>query len=391
MHQLLDSDLCKANQRLLLYDNYDHGFNGNMTKTLTTNLRSGWTTGTCATAAVNAAYTALVVGEFPLRVSVVTPSGTEADLEVAFADQGDGWANAGIIKDAGDDPDVTHGAMICATLRRGAVESGIQFLRGEGVGLITKLGLPVAVGEPAINPVPRDMMAKAVYELATALAGPRDVTIEISVPNGAEIALKTWNPRLGIEGGISILGTTGIVRPFSCSAWIASIHRGVDVARANNLPHVVGSTGSTSEKAAIARYDLPAIALMDMGDFVGGLLKYLRRHPVPNLTISGGVAKMVKLGQGAIDLHSARSKVDFSSLAGFAVGCGFVHNAVLNANSVLEVMQQGNTDMQVDLANVVAAQARKTVLDVIRGAPVNIEILVVARDGRVLGQAGTLQ
>ncbi len=362
-----------------------------MTKTLTTNLRSGWTTGTCATAAVNAAYTALVSGEFPLRVSVVTPNGTEADLEVAFTDQGNGWASAGIVKDAGDDPDVTHGAMICATVRKGKAKSGVQFLRGEGVGLITKPGLPISVGEPAINPIPRDMMAKVVDELATALVGPRDVTIEVSVPNGAEIALKTWNPRLGIAGGISILGTTGIVRPFSCSAWIASIHRGVDVARANNLAHVVGSTGSTSEKAVIARYDLPDIALMDMGDFVGGMLKYIRRHPVPNLTIAGGVAKMVKLGQGAIDLHSARSKVDFSSLAKLAVSFGFTHNAVLNANSVLEVVQQGNPIMQLDLANAIAANARKIVIDVIRGAPVNIEILVIARDGQVLGQAGTLK
>ena len=362
-----------------------------MTKTLTTNLRSGWTTGTCATAAVNAAYTALVSGEFPLRVSVVTPNGAEADLKVAFTKQGEGWAKAGIIKDAGDDPDVTLGAMICATVRRGAAQSKVQFIRGEGVGLITKLGLPIAVGEPAINPVPRHMMAKAVSELADALAGPRDVTIEISVPNGNEIALKTWNPRLGIEGGISILGTTGIVRPCSCSAWIASIHRGVDVARANNLAHIVGSTGSTSEKAVINRYELPDIALMDMGDFVGGMLKYIRRHPVPNLTISGGVAKMVKLGQGAIDLHSARSKVDFLNLAKLAVDHGFEYNDVLNANTVLEVMQQGNSAMQVNLANSVAGMALKTVLGVLRGAPVNVEILAVAREGQVLGQAGTLK
>lgn len=361
-----------------------------MTKRLTTNLRFGWTTGTCATAAVNAAYTAIVTGAFPERVSVITPGGKEADLEVAFTDQGKDWVKAGIIKDAGDDPDVTHGAIIIACLRQGLPQSGVTFTRGDGIGLITKPGLPIAVGEPAINPVPRQMMAEAIDQLATALDGPRDIIIEISVPDGAKIALKTWNPRLGIEGGLSILGTTGVVRPFSCSAWIASIHRGIDVARANGLIHVSGSTGSTSEKAVIARYNLPEIALMDMGDFVGGMLKYMRRNPVANLTIAGGFAKMAKLGQGAIDLHSARSQVDFTALADLAAACGYDHDMVTNANSVLDVVQQGTLEMRVELANAIAAAAQKTALGVVAGAAVNIEILVVARDGQINGTAGTI-
>ena len=361
-----------------------------MTKRLTTNLRFGWTTGTCATAAVNAAYTAMVTGAFPERVSVITPGGKEADLEVAFTDQGKDWVKAGIIKDAGDDPDVTHGAIIIACLRQGLPQSGVTFTRGDGIGLITKPGLPIAVGEPAINPVPRQMMAEAIDQLATALDGPRDIIIEISVPDGAKIALKTWNPRLGIEGGLSILGTTGVVRPFSCSAWIASIHRGIDVARANGLIHVSGSTGSTSEKAVIARYNLPEIALMDMGDFVGGMLKYMRRNPVANLTIAGGFAKMAKLGQGAIDLHSARSQVDFTALADLAAACGYDHDMVTNANSVLDVVQQGTLEMRVELANAIAAAAQKTALGVVAGASVNIEILVVARDGQINGTAGTI-
>ena len=361
-----------------------------MTKRLTTNLRFGWTTGTCATAAVNAAYTAMVTGACPERVSVITPGGKEADLEVAFNDQGQDWVKAGIIKDAGDDPDVTHGAMIIACLRQGLPQSGVTFTRGDGVGLITKPGLPIAVGEPAINPVPRQMMTEAIEQLAAALDGPGDIIIEISVPDGAKIALKTWNPRLGIEGGLSILGTTGVVRPFSCSAWIASIHRGIDVARANGLGHVSGSTGSTSEKAVITRYDLPEIALMDMGDFVGGMLKYMRRNPVANLTIAGGFAKMVKLGQGAIDLHSARSQVDFTALADLAAACGYDHDMVANANSVLNVVQQGTPEMRVKLANAIAAAAQKTALGVVAGAAVNIEILVVARDGQINGTAGKI-
>ena len=188
-------------------------------KTLQTKLRFGWTTGTCATAAVNAAYTAMVTGQFPDRVTIITPSGKNADLEVADRANGQDkagvWFRAGIIKDAGDDPDVTHGAMIRATLRVAASGSGVTFRGGEGIGLVTKPGLPIPAGEPAINPVPRQMMQDAIADLANHLNGPRDIVIEISVPGGAELALKTWNPRLGIEGGISILGTTGVVRPLS--------------------------------------------------------------------------------------------------------------------------------------------------------------------------------
>ena len=361
---------------------------------LQSNLRFGWTTGTCATAAVNAAYTAMVTGQFPDRVTIVTPSGKNADLEVAMTETGDdetgAWFKAGIIKDAGDDPDVTHGAMIQATLRRGAAGQKIRFQRGAGVGIVTKPGLPVPVGDPAINPVPRQMMCDAVAELAEALAGPKDIDIEVSVPDGESIALKTWNPRLGIEGGISILGTTGVVRPFSCSAWIASIHRGIDVARANGLVHVMGSTGATSEGWGKSHYDLPDIALLDMGDFVGGMLKYMRRNPVPNLSILGGFGKMVKLAQGAIDLHSARSQVDFERLADLGAAVGMNRDAVASANSVLEVAQFASEKQRAALAEAVAFAARETAMKQLRDAPTEVEVVIIGRDGAMLGRAGSL-
>lgn len=360
-------------------------------KTLSSNLRFGWTTGTCATAAVNAAYTALVTGIFPERVSVITPAGKNADLEIVNTERvADEWCRAGVIKDAGDDPDVTHGAMICATISRTAVGAGIIFAGGAGVGIVTKPGLPVPVGEPAINPVPRQMMCDIVAELADSLDGPRDVQIEISVPNGAAIAKKTWNPRLGIEGGISILGTTGVVRPFSCSAWIASIHRGIDVARANGLQHVMGSTGATSEAYGKGLYDLPVIALLDMGDFVGGMLKYMRQNPVPNLSVVGGFGKMVKLAQGAIDLHSARSQVDFAALAMMAAPFGFDHDRVRGANSVLEVSEMARGAQREQLATAVATAARDTALAHLRDAPTHVEVVIIGRDGTLLGRAGRL-
>src|SRR5262245_42677569 len=216
----------------------------------------------------------------------------------------DDCAMAGVVKDAGDDPDVTHGVLVRSEVRRGAAGTGVVFRAGEGVGTVTLAGLPLDVGEPAINPVPRRMM-RAVVEAAASAAGvPADVEVEISIPGGEEIATRTWNPRLGIIGGLSILGTTGIVVPYSCSAWISSIHRGIDVAIAAGLDHVAGCTGSTSEAAVRAHLGLPEQAMIDMGDFAGGMLKYVRRHPVPRVTVGGGFAKLSKLALGHLDLHS---------------------------------------------------------------------------------------
>ena len=358
-----------------------------MNDTLTTSLRFGWTTGTCATAATYAAYTAMVSGEFPQSVTIDTPSGKTAHLEVATMQVEENSWMAGIIKDAGDDPDVTHGAEIRATVSAGTPGSGIIFKGGEGVGAITKPGLPVAVGEPAINPVPRQMMMDCIENLSRECDGPADVIITISVPGGAELAEKTWNPRLGITGGISILGTTGVVRPFSCSAWIASIHRGIDVARANGLDHVAGSTGATSEAAFQARYALQDIALLDMGDFVGGMLKYLRRHPVPRLTIAGGFGKMVKLAQGHGDLHSARSQIDFERLAETAADIGMNKDSVAKANSALDVITMATPDQAEALAGRIADMALQAARGILRQEDVALDLMIVSRDGRIIAEA----
>ncbi|MBV8511953.1 MAG: cobalt-precorrin-5B (C(1))-methyltransferase, partial [Xanthobacteraceae bacterium] len=189
-------------------------------------LRRGWTTGTCATAAAKAAFGALVTGEFVDPISVTLPGGERPAFALAVARKDDASATAGVIKDAGDDPDVTHGALVLATVRRGTAGTGVAFRAGEGVGTVTRAGLAIPPGEPAINPVPRQMMRDAISEVAAAVGCAADAEIEIAVPGGAELARKTWNPRLGIVGGLSILGTTGIVVPYSCSAWIASIHSG---------------------------------------------------------------------------------------------------------------------------------------------------------------------
>ncbi|MFI5530947.1 cobalt-precorrin-5B (C(1))-methyltransferase [Kitasatospora sp. NPDC051853] len=353
-------------------------------------LRHGWTTGACATAATTAAYTALLTGEFPDPVTITLPKGQRPAFALAAELLTPGQsAMAGVVKDAGDDPDVTHGALIRSTVRHGAPGSGVVFAAGPGVGTVTKAGLPIPPGEPAINPVPRQLMRDHVAEVAARCGGSGDVVVEISVDHGEEIARSTWNPRLGILGGLSILGTTGIVVPYSCSAWIDSIRRGVDVARAAGRTHVAGCTGSTSEKVAVAVHGLPEDALLDMGDFAGAVLKYLKRHPVPRLTIAGGFAKLSKLAAGHLDLHSGRSQVDKSFLADLARQGGAdpaLVEAVAGANTGLEAVQLCAA-AGVPLGDLVAARARRTALDVLAGAPIEVDVICIDRAGTIVGTA----
>ncbi|MCD0483474.1 cobalt-precorrin-5B (C(1))-methyltransferase [Streptacidiphilus sp. ASG 303] len=352
-------------------------------------LRHGWTTGTCATAAATAAYTALLTGDFPDPVAVVLPGGQRPSFALAAEELAEGRAMAGVVKDAGDDPDVTHGALVRATVRPAAPGSGVVFRAGPGVGTVTRPGLPLPVGEPAVNPVPRRMVRDAVAAVAARHGGSGDVEVELSVDHGEEIARSTWNPRLGILGGLSILGTTGIVVPYSCSAWIDSIRRGVDVARAAGRTHVAACTGATSERAAVEAYGLPEDALLDMGDFAGAVLKYLRRHPVPRLTVAGGFAKLSKLAAGHLDLHSGRSRVDHALLARLAreggAGDALVE-AVASAGTALEAVRLCAAD-GVPLGGLVAAAARGAALEVLRGAPVAVDVLCVDRAGAVVGRA----
>lgn len=196
-----------------------------------------------------AAFKALLTGWFLDPVPVGPPKGLRPEFALAAYELVTDFARAGIIKDAGDDPDVTHGALILATVRLEPPGSGISFKAGESVGIVTRPGLPLKPGEPAINPAPRAMIHANLEVVAARLGTGVDTTVEISIPGGEKIAERTANGRLGIIRGLSILGTTGIVIPYSCSAWISSIHSGVDVARASGCPHIGAATGKTSEAA----------------------------------------------------------------------------------------------------------------------------------------------
>lgn len=354
-----------------------------------TGLRAGWTTGACATAATTAAYTALLAGEFPDPVTITLPRGQTPAFALAVEERSGGWAMAGVVKDAGDDPDVTHGALVRATVRRLAPGSGVVFRAGPGVGTVTRPGLPLDVGEPAINPVPRQLMREHVARVAERYGAGGDVEITVSVDDGAEIARSTWNPRLGIVGGLSILGTTGVVVPYSCSAWIDSIRRGVDVARAAGRTHLAGCTGSTSERTVVAEYGLPEDALLDMGDFAGAVLKYVRRHPVPRLTLCGGFAKLSKLAAGHLDLHSARSQVDKPFLAGLARlggADGELAGRVADAPTGLAALRMCAA-AGVPLGDLVAERARDEARAVLREARVVVDVLCIDRAGTVVGRS----
>ena len=352
-------------------------------------LRRGWTTGACATAAATAAYAGLLTGAFPDPVAVTLPGGQRPSFALATTARGNRSATAGVVKDAGDDPDVTHGALILATVRPGAPGTGVGFRAGEGVGTVTRPGLAIPPGEPAINPVPRQMIRDAIKEIAAEYGDAGDVEVEISIPDGEALAAKTLNGRLGIVGGLSILGTTGIVIPYSCSSWIHSIHRGIDVARACGLTHIAAATGSTSEAAVQKMHSLPETALIDMGDFVGGTLKYIKLHPVPRVTIAGGVAKMTKLAQGLLDLHSKRGAVDLQALATLAEGVGAspdLRARILASNTAAEAFTHAQ-DEGIALGDAVAKAAQETALVVVAGKPIEVEIVVFDREGKRVGHA----
>ena len=355
-----------------------------------TELRRGWTTGACAAAAARAAYTALLTGRFPDPVMIRLPRGRTPSFPLALAEQADGTARAGIVKDAGDDPDVTHGALVIAELAWATPGSGIGFRAGEGVGTVTRAGLPLAVGEPAINPAPRAMIRETLSDLAEVNgAPPPDLTVTLSIPGGERLAEKTMNARLGILGGLSILGTTGIVLPYSCASWIHAIHRGIDVARAAGFDHIAAATGTTSERAVQLLYDLPEHALIDMGDFVGGTLKYLRRYPLPRLTLAGGFAKIAKLAAGHLDLHSSRSRVDTAVLADMLNALGADEAIATKAHdcdsaaAILEIAGE----LRSALADRVARRAREVALASLAGDTA-VEVAIVDRAGDFLARVG---
>jgi len=351
-------------------------------------LRSGLTTGSCATATALAAARLLLSGISCDAVQITLPKGKRVDMRLEFCRRHDDSAEAGTLKDAGDDPDVTHGALLYSQVRL-ITEPGVQFHAGKGVGTVTRPGLVLAVGEPAINPVPRKMITDHLLQLAAELDYTGGFSVTVNVRDGEALALKTMNPRLGILGGLSILGTSGIVRPFSCAAYIASIHQGIDVAKTNGYLHIAACTGNASEDTMRRVYNLPEIALIEMGDFVGAVLKHLRKVPVDKLSLCGGFGKISKLAAGHMDLHSRHSSIDLPQLAEWAAEVGAdqaLQDAIVQANTSQQALAMASA-AGIALGDAVCRRARDFARSVVP-RQVQVEVFAIDRQGGVVGHAG---
>ena len=287
--------------------------------------RTGYTTGSNATAAAKAATIALLTGQFPAKVTITLPIGESAEMTPLETELGADFAYCGMVKDAGDDPDVTHGTLICATVRRTS-EAGIVLKGGVGVGRVTLPGIGLPVGDPAINPVPRQQIRDNVCDAWQAVHADDSepmLEVTISVPEGEELAKRTLNARLGILGGISILGTTGKVFAYSTAAWRASVIQAVEVAVHNHADVVVLTTGGRSERYGMElRPQIPEVAFVQLSVFTGSGFETAARMGAKRAIFVGMTGKMVKTAQGHMQTHVAGNQVNFEFLAGVCESVG---------------------------------------------------------------------
>ena len=266
-------------------------------------LRFGYTTGTCAAAAAKAAAILLLSGTAPETVSIRTPKGIDLDLPALEPVRGNGFASCAIRKDSGDDPDVTDGVLVYARVSF-SKEPGVQIDGGIGVGRVTKPGLKQAIGEAAINPVPREMIRQAVSEVAEESECAKGFSVVISIPDGVALAEKTFNPRLGIVGGISILGTSGIVEPMSEDALVDSIALEIRQRKALGDPRLVLTPGNYGADFLKAAYGISDERIVKCSNYVGDALACARKIGFKEVVLAGHIGKFVKLSGGILNTHS---------------------------------------------------------------------------------------
>ena len=376
-------------------------------------LRTGYTTGSCAAAAAKAATQALITGNPVAEIAIHLPVGRDVTFQVNCCDWSDGDSADGdsdlansagrrvtcsVTKDGGDDPDVTHGAEICATVWRDpdASAAGVRIVGGPGVGTVTRPGTGIELGEPAVTRVPRRMIIDSVAEAAVAqgLAPDTGFVVQVSVPGGEEIAKKTTNSRLGVLGGISILGSTGVVQPFSTAAWRASVHLAIDVAATNDLSSLVLSTGTRSEEYARQCLDLPDMAYIEAGIFSGPAMKRCVMRKVQRAAHVGMVGKLSKMAMGYFVTHVAGNQVDTEFLAQLAAQCGAteaVQAEIRQASSArhFQEIAQANDLLSVFplMCRMVCDESRKQLGDA--ADALTVDVLCFDFDGTLLGHAST--
>lgn len=353
-------------------------------------MRRGYTTGACAAAAAKGAALLLITGERLPAVDIDLPAGFRHTFELTgWQHDGADSASCATVKDAGDDPDATHRAWIEAAVSW-REQPGVEIDGGRGVGRITKPGLPVPVGEAAINPVPRRMILEAVSEVLEEHGAARGLKVVITVPEGESIAQRTLNPRLGIVGGISILGTRGVVTPFSTEAYKASVVQAISVAAAAGNRQIVLTTGGSSEKVAIAMFpELPEEAFVQMGEYVGFSLEHAKAYGLRKVTLVGMAGKFSKVAQGAMLIHSKNAPVDFGFLADVAREAGVEEEQVqeiAGANTASQVVDLMTEAGNAAFFGLLCKHVCKQSLQAVNGG-IMVEMVLITMKGRVLGRA----
>lgn len=356
-------------------------------------LRTGYTTGSSATAATKGALSTLITGEPVEGVTVSLPKGGTITLKIAWtkrAENNDSRVTCAVIKDGGDDPDATHGSEICSTVSFNKNNAGqINIEGGEGVGRVTKPGLGLEIGKAAINPTPKKMVEEAVQQVAAEQLKSQGVDVVISVPNGEAIAKKTDNPRLGIVGGISILGTTGLVLPYSTASFAASIRQGLDVAMAMDANTVVLTTGGRSEDFAKALFKLPDHCFIQIGDFAGYSIKQCtNKNKISRVIIAGFIGKLTKMAMGIKQTHVAGSHVDMEFMAKLASECEApqsVIQEISNANTARHVSEIIKKNNVVNYYNLVCKRVYEQMHQHAKGH-LDIQVVMFEFDGTVIGR-----
>jgi len=351
-------------------------------------LRSGYTTGACAAAAARAAAIALLRQEPVDSVRINLPDSKQASFRISWCIFNRSEASSSVIKDAGDDPDVTHGTEIQATVSW-KNEPGVTVTGGKGVGIVTKPGLEIPVGMSAINPVPRQMIEHSVREAAGGKLNDKGMQITISVPAGEELAKRTLNPRIGIKNGISILGTTGIVVPYSIDAYTACISQGLDVAVACGCRQVVLTTGRRSEKFAQKELALPEECFIQAGDFIGYSLHECVKRLLDKVIVWGMTGKISKMAAGHLYTNISDSRVDIDFLVEIAAGCGIPDEklddlrAAVTANHLRRMLPpEYIREFCEQLCRLAAEKSRDEC-----GGRLEVEYIMSDYDGTVLGRA----
>jgi len=342
-------------------------------------LRTGYTTGACAAAAAKAAASMLIDGWRQAEVSITLPEGETASFPFVFVEAGDGWARASVKKSAGDDPDITDGVTVVVTVHRSS-GAGVSFEAGEGVGRVTKAGLSVPPGQPAINPGPRRMIEAALREVTS-----EGLTVRVSIPGGEELAKRTFNPRLGVMGGLSVLGTTGKVHPHSASGLRSALTCALDVAVAAGVNGPVLVPGHIGEQAARRHFLLEHDQVIQVSNEWGYMLDQARERDFSALLVVGHPGKLSKLAGGQWDTHSSRSESAapwVAKLAEKILGADLSGHATVEGQLGALPSNQRKT-----LAVAIASRVRSAVEERTRNR-FGVAVVLINLKGDILGESG---